>query len=189
MRSLRLLTDGKRSFLEADLRKAKDASEWRRLFIILSYDEGQSIEELAIATRLSKWTVEDYLKKYSSENKTKHDPRGGSASKLSEAETELLGDHLTKITYLKVKDIVAYVKAEFQKEYSRTGMTAWLKKNGFTFKKPEKVPGKLDLAKQAAFIDAYNKIKASLAVTEGLCFLDAVHPEYQSQSVCGWIKK
>jgi len=189
MRSLRLLTDQERGLLEADIRKAKDASEWRRLFIILSYDEGQPVEELAVATRLSKWTVEDYLKKYSSSNKTKNDPRGGKASKLNDAESTLLRDHLTETTYLKVKDIVAYVESQFQKKYSRTGMTAWLKKNGFTFKKPEKVPGKLDLEKQAGFIEAYQKIKGSLAEGEELCFLDAVHPEYQSQAVCGWIKK
>lgn len=71
MRSLRPLTIEERAELETDLKKTKDLAEWRRLFVILSYDEGQSIEELAKLTRLSRWTIEEYLKKYSSENKTK----------------------------------------------------------------------------------------------------------------------
>ena len=143
MRSLRPLTTDEKSLLESDLRKTKGAAEWKRLFVILSYDEGQSIDELAFLTRLSKWTVEEYLKQYSSHNKTKNDPRGGSSSKLNEAEAGELEQHLSETTYLKVKNIVAYVKRTFGKEYSRSGMTAWLKDHGFTFKRPRKFQANL----------------------------------------------
>ncbi len=84
---------------------------------------------------------------------------------------------------------MAYVKGQFSKEYSRAGMTAWLKANGFTFKKPEKVPGKLDPVRQQELIQEYEKLKNALKPCDKLYFLDAVHPEYQSQAVCGWIKK
>jgi transposase len=189
MRSLRPLTTEERGLLESDLRKTKDAAEWKRLFVILSYDEGQSVDELAFLTRLSKWTVEEYLKQYSSHKKTKNDSRGGSFSKLNEAEASELEQHLSKITYLKVKNIVAYVRKKFGKEYSRSGMTEWLTKHGFTFKKPEKVPGKCDTAKQEQFIGEYQRLKSALGPCDELYFLDAVHPEYQSQTVYGWIKK
>lgn len=189
MRSLRPLTADEKCSLESNLRKTKDAAEWKRLFVILSYDEGQSIEELSFLTRLSKWTVEEYLKQYSSQNKTKNDPRGGSSSKLNETEANELEQHLSETTYLKVKNIVAYVKKTFGKQYSRTGMTEWLKDHGFTFKKPEKIPGKLDPGRQVRFIEEYHKLKGSLKPCDELYFLDAVHPEYQSQAVSGWIKK
>lgn len=189
MRSLRPLTEEEKRRLEADLKKTRDSAEWKRLFVILSYDEGQSVEELARLTRLSNWTIEEYLKKYSSQNKTKNDPTGGSSSKLSEVETIELERHLSQTTYLKVKDIVAYVKGRFGQQYSRSGMTAWLRDHGFTFKRPEKIPGKLDPKKQAQFIEEYKKLKSSLGPCEELYFLDAVHPEYQSQAVSGWIKK
>ena len=189
MRSLRPLIPSEKASLEADLRKTRDLSEWRRIFVILSYDEGQSIEELAQLTRLSPWTIEEYLKQYSAHNKTKNDPTGGSFSKLTEEETRELEDHLSKTTYLKVKKIIAYVKKRFGKQYSRSGMTHWLIHHGFTFKKPEKVPGKLDPIKQKQFIEEYKHLKASLGPDDELRFLDAVHPEYQSQAVCGWIKK
>lgn len=189
MRSLRPLTEEERHGLEANLKKTRDSAEWKRLFVILSYDEGQSVEDLARLTRLSHWTIEEYLKKYSSQNKTKNDPRGGSSSKLDETEANELEQHLSQTTYLKVKNIVAYVKRTFGKQYSRTGMTAWLKDHGFTFKKPEKIPGKLDPGRQAQFIEEYCRLKGSLRPCDKLYFLDAVHPEYQSQAVSGWIKK
>ena len=189
MRSLRPLISAEKSSLESDLRKTKDAAEWKRLFVILGYDAGQSIDELALLTRLSKWTVEEYLKQYSSQNKTKNDPKGGRDSKLNETEANELEQHLSETTYLKVRNIVAYVQKTFGKQYSRTGMTAWLKDHGFTFKKPEKIPGKLDPSRQAQFIEEYYKLKRSLGSCDELYFLDAVHPEYQSQAVFGWIKK
>ncbi|MEM7174960.1 MAG: winged helix-turn-helix domain-containing protein [Chlamydiota bacterium] len=68
-------------------------------------------------------------------------------------------------------------------------MTEWLIKHGFTFKRPEKVPGKLDPESQAGFKEAYKELKKNLSPCDELCFLDAVHPEYQSQAVCGWIKR
>jgi len=189
MRTLRPLSQEERSHLERKLKKAKDSGDWKRIFVILSYDDGLSIEELAKLTRLSPWTVEDYLKNYSSKNKTENDPRGGSSSKLTDSEASELEKHLSETTYLKVKNIVSYVSKAFGKQYSRTGMTAWLIKHGFTFKKPEKVPGKLDPVKQEEFIEEYKRMKNSLGQEDELYFLDAMHPEYQSQTVCGWIKK
>lgn len=186
---MRDLSAPERSDLEFKLKKTKDLSEWKRIFAILGFDDGQSIEELSKTLRLSRFTIEDYLKEYNSNDKTKNDPRGGGSSKLNEEETVRLEDHLSRTTYLKVKDIVSYVKGEFSKEYSRTGMTAWLKDRGFTFKRPEKVPGKIDPAKQDAFIEEYKKLKNSLGPKDRLYFIDAVHPEYQSQAVSGWIKK
>lgn len=68
-------------------------------------------------------------------------------------------------------------------------MTFWLKAQGFIYKEPIKVPGKLDPGKQENFIQAYECLKASLNEDEEIFFMDAVHPEFQSKAVCGWIKK
>lgn len=189
MRSLRPLTNQERDVLEADLRRAKDSAEWKRLFVILTYDEGLSVEDLAQLTRLSKWTVEEYLKNYSSENKTKNDPRGGSESKLTDKEAQELEGHLIQKTYLKVKEIIAYVQQTFGKTYSRSGMTSWLVAHGFTYKRPQKVPGKINPEEQAKFVEQYKQLKDSLGPDAEIYFMDAVHPEHQSQAVRGWIKK
>ena len=87
---MKSLTDEERVNLELLIKSAKDASEWKRLFVILSYDDGMSIEELAKWMRISSWTVEQYLKEYHSNGKTKHDSKGGSSSKLTEEEADQL---------------------------------------------------------------------------------------------------
>ncbi len=155
----------------------------------MSYDEGQSVDELAKQTRLSPWTIEQYLKEYNSRNKTKNDPRGGSNPKLTPEQSAQLEYHLTITTYLKVSQIIAYVQKTFQITYCRSGMNTWLKDHGFTYKRPQKVPGKADPAKQEEFVQKYQELKGSLPSDEEIYFTDAMHPEYQTQAVCGWIKK
>lgn len=186
---MRCLTTTERIELETLLRLSKEASDWRRLFVILSYDEGQSVEELARQTRLSTWTIEQYLKDYNSRNKTKNDPRGGTNPKLTPEQSAQLECHLATITYLKVRPIIAYVQKTFQITYSRSGMNTWLREHGFTYKRPQKVPGKADPERQEEFIEKYSKLKGSLSSDTEIYFTDAMHPEYQTQAVCGWIKK
>ena len=186
---MRPLNEPEIASLEASLKKTKDLTEWKRIFAILEYDNGQSIEELAHTLRISPFTIEKYLKEYSSHDKTKNDPRGGGHSKLTEEESSKLERHLEQITYLKVGPIIAYVWKQFEKKYSRSGMTHWLLAHGFTYKRPEKIPGKIDPDKQAQFIEEYKRLKSSLGPCDEIYFLDAIHPEYQSQAVFGWIKK
>lgn len=175
--------------LEAKLKKAREASERNRLCVILGHDDGLTIDELAKALRLSHATVCNYLKDYGSGQKTDHDPKGGGRLKLSEEQSTSLLKHLGETTYLKVKQIRAYVEKEYDVVYSRSGMTAWLQMHGFVYKRPKKVPGKIDPEKQAAFIEEYEVLKANLKADEEIYFVDAVHPEHQSQAVCGWIKR
>ncbi len=52
MRSLRPLTLKERSMLEQELKRTIDAGDWKRIFVILGYDDGLSIEELSKLTRL-----------------------------------------------------------------------------------------------------------------------------------------
>lgn len=90
---------------------------------------------------------------------------------------------------MKIKAIVQYVQDRFKVHYSRSGMTRWLIEHGFTYKRPQKVPGKLNPEQQAQFIEKYKALKESLQPGSEIYFCDAVHPEHQSQAVCGWIKK
>lgn len=183
------LTQVQKEDLESKLKKAREASERNRLCIILGHDEGLSIDQLAKAFRLSRATICNYLKDYKNEEKTQNELRGGRESKLNQEQSQELIKHLSEITYLKTIQICAYVKEKYSITYSRSGMTAWLKEQDFVYKKPKRVPGKLDPEKQEKFIEEYKELKANLKVDEEIYFIDAVHPEHQSQAVCGWIKK
>ena len=175
--------------LERRVKRTKDKDEYARLCVILTKSEGMPHESIAQAHRISLSSVYQYLADYERESKTQHDQRGGSESKLSTEQTEELLDHLQKHTYLKAKSICKHVKKTYDIKYSVPGMIAWLKAHDFVYKQPIKVPGKLDPEKQEAFIKEYEKLKTNLPDGEEIYFLDAVHPEFQSQSVCGWIKK
>lgn len=175
--------------LERRARCTKDVHERLRLCVVLARSEGMSAESIAQAHRISVKNVYRYLSEYIAENKTQHESRGGSASKLNAEQTQELLNHLQKMTYLKAKSICKYVKDKYGIDYSIPGMIAWLKDNGFVYKQPIKVPGKLDPAKQETFIKKYEELKKNLPDGEQIYFLDAVHPAFQSQSVCGWIKK
>ncbi|QYF48471.1 Transposase ISRhOegibbosus2 [Candidatus Rhabdochlamydia oedothoracis] len=186
---MKKLTPSQIADLEHKLKHPKDYSERNRLCVILGYDEGISTKNLAKALRISPITVQEYLREYDSENKTGNSPRGGSKSKLSQDQTESLLKHLQEKTYLKVKGIIAYVHEQYGIKYSRSGMTDWLIQHGFVYKRPKKIPGKLDPEKQRIFIEQYMVLKETLNPDEEIYFIDAVHPEHQSQAVCGWIKK
>jgi len=175
--------------LEKRARQTKDKHEHTRLCVILARSEGMSHESIAQAHRISVSSVYQYLLDYEQENRTQHNLRGGSESKLNAEQTQELLNHLQKNTYLKAKEICKYVKETYGITYSVPGMIAWLKEHDFVYKQPIKVPGKLDPVKQEAFIKKYEELKASALADHEIYFLDAVHPEFQSQAVCGWIKK
>ena len=175
--------------LEQRAKSTKDVHERLRLCVILARSEGMSAETIAQVLRINISNVYRYLSEYESENKTTHDPKGGSESKLNASQTQELIDYLQKNTYLKAKDICNYVEKTYGITYSKPGMIAWLQAQGFVYKQPIKVPGKLDVAKQEAFIAEYEELKTNLPENHEIYFLDAVHPEFQSQSVCGWIRK
>lgn len=185
---LKLSPETKRQ-LEQCARKTRKTDERVRLCVILAKSEGMSHELIAQAHRISVDTVYRYLAEYEKENKTHHDPKGGGETKLTDEQSQELSDHLQKITYLRVKDIRKHVEKTYGVRYSRSGMNKWLIKHGFVYKEPVKVPGKLNPELQEQFIKFYQELKANLQKDAEIYFLDAFHPDYQSQAVSGWIKK
>ncbi len=171
------------------LNQSRQASERNRLCVVLGYNEGLSVEELSKTLRLSPSTIYNYLNDYIASQKTQNTPKVGAESKLNKEQSESLIKYLQEYTYSKVKDICAHVAKEYGVIYSRSGMTKWLKEQGFVYKKPKRVPGKLDPSLQEGFIKEYEALKSGLGAEEEIYFVDAVHPVHQSQAVCGWIKK
>ena len=93
-------------------------------------------------------------KKLKSEN-------GGSQSKLSAIQTTHLIEHLPETTYSHTHQIVAYIKETSELDYTVSGMNKWLHDNSLSYQQPKGVPHKCDEAKQQAFIEAYEALKAS----------------------------
>jgi transposase len=181
------LDENRKNYIKERVRKTRDAQERVRLCVILNASEGMTPEVIAEAHLIGLSTVYRYLSEYSEEGKILYAEREGSKSKLSEEQTRSLLEHLKEYTYLAAKEIREYVYKTYGMLYSRSGMTFWLHQQGFVYKEPVKVPGRLDPAQQDAFIEKYKELKAQLPEDEEIYFLDAVHPAFQSQSACGWI--
>lgn len=76
----------------------------------------------------------------------------GNEGRLTAEEEKLLDIHLQECTYRTVKQIIAYVSAEFEEDYSESGMTALLHRLNFTYKKPKLIPAKANEEEQRKFV-------------------------------------
>ena len=184
-----ILTPSKRAEFEKLVRSTKNIDEKDRLRTILAYDEGHDVRDIADILKISDSTTYNYINDYLRQNKIAHSPRGGSDSKLTVSqEIELIG-HLHATTYLAAKAICAYVFNKYQIKYTVSGITKWLERNDFVYKQPILIPGKLNEELQQQFITSYHKLIGNVSSDEIVMFMDAVHPQYQSQAVCGWMPK
>ncbi|NKC15003.1 MAG: hypothetical protein GKR94_35030 [Gammaproteobacteria bacterium] len=66
------------------------------------------------------------------------------------------------MTYPYVEDICTYVKLNFGKLYSVSGMTKWLHRNNVCHKKPHAVPAKANAQAQKAFVKEYDIFRKTL---------------------------
>ncbi len=113
----------------------------------------------------------------------------GRASYLTEGELNLLESHLKECTYQKVTEIMNYVLEEFDIAYTDSGMRNLLLQLDFVYKRPEKIPFRVDEAAQKAFITHYKKLKKQLKAGDGVYFMDVTHPEHAVIPAYGWIKR
>lgn len=180
------LTDAERIELETQHKKSRDVGSRDRLKAILSRNEGLGYNKIARVLRSDASTVRRHVEEYLDNKKTKSGG-GGSQSKLNEKQTSDLIDHLKKNIYLSVKAICHYVEMVYRIKYSRQGMTDWLLRNNFIFKKPIGVPAKANAQAQEAFIQEYEQLKKEMPANEPILFGDSFHPTQTTRITKGWI--
>lgn len=182
------LTDEERNQLKEQHRRERDGRTRDRIKAVLLRDKGWSIATIAEALLLSVDAVREHIAEYKESKKLKPES-GGSIEKLSIKQSAQLEEHLKIHTYLYVKDIAAYVSAQFGITYTIHGLRNWLERHGFSYKKPAIVPGKADRERQEEWLVEYEKLRQSLPKDETICFMDGVHPTHNVQPAYGWIKK
>ena len=153
--------------------------------LLASEDWSQTI--ISQALRIHESTVARHLCDYALSEKLKPE-NGRRQSKLSATQTMHLIEHLTEKTYSHTHQIIAYIKDTFGLDYTVSGMNKWLHHNDFSYKQPKGVPHKFDEAKQQAFIEAYETLKACCGEDESIVFIDAVHPTLSTKISHGWIR-
>lgn len=177
-----------RQTLLARHRLERDRRVADRIKAVLLADDGWSCKAIAQALFLSDEGVRQHLQDYAARKKLKPE-NGGSDARLDAAQTDFLKGHLRSKIYVDVKDICAWVRLKWGVAYSVSGMTRWLRRNGFSYHKPCAVPAKANAARQKEFIAWYATFKQTLPENETIVFMDSVHPTHQTRLVHGWIEK
>lgn len=96
--------------------------------------------------------------------------------------------HIEESLYLDSKNIRNYVEQKYGVKYSSSGILTWLHNNGFSYKKPDRIPAKADKVKQAEFIREYKELKSNLTEEDVILFGDGVHPSMETKVTYGWIR-
>lgn len=182
------LSSTEKEQLERQHKTERDRRVADRIKAVLLRSEGWEQKQIAQALRIRYETVQDHLQDYQNLGKLKP-ANGGSQSQLSAEQSDQLVHHLEETTYLKAELICAYVEETFGVSFTISGMTKWLVRQGFSYKKPKVTPAKADAAAQEKFIKYYDHLLNTTPEEEPILFSDGVHPTMATKVTQGWIRK
>ena len=181
----KFLSISQRSALKSAHKIERDRKIGDRMKVVLLADQGESLAEIAKFLFIDEQTARRHLKDYFDNDKLEGSS-GGSEGKLSPEQAVQLRAILGASDVPGAKFVVQKVKDLFGLTFSVSGMTDWLKRNDFSFKKSEPAPAKADPQAQLEFIDTYRTLKDNLPEGEVLLFLDAAHPTMATKLGYGW---
>lgn len=169
-----------------------DAKTAIRIRVILALDAGYTVGEVAEILLLDEDTVSRWRKKYE-ERQFFSDWLGeeyrGYSGKLTKEEEHMVDTFVEKETITDCFQVVSFIRREFQKAYTVTGVTKLLHRLGFVYKQIIGIPGKLNEEKQLAFVKAYTELKENKKTDEVILFGDGVHPTHNIHKTKAWVKK
>lgn len=108
--------------------------------------------------------------------------------KLNEDEQKLLCAELDANLYKNSSEIADFVQRNFGKKYTCQGLALLLRRLGFSYKKTKLVPSEANLEKQAAFVQEFEDMMATIGDQEAVYFVDAVHPQHNTRPAYAWIR-
>lgn len=182
-----ILTSADKQALEEQHKKERDRRIADRIKAVLLHCEGWTQKQISQALRIRAETVHDHLEDYQRTKKLSPE-NGGSEGYLNEGQSQELIAHLEENTCVKVSDICTYVKEKHHIDFTVRGMTSWLHRHKFSYKKPKGIPAKADPEKQAAFIKEYERLLNTVPEDEPIEFGDGVHPTMATKVTYGWIR-
>ena len=162
-----------------------------RIKVILALDSGWSAAQIAEMLLIDEDTVRNYQKLYLSGGVEAlcSFAYNGRECLLSDKEIKVLQTQLRSRIYLCTSEIIEFVKTQFEIIYSISGITKLLHRIGFSYKKPQLVPGKADVDKQLEFLKMLTELKQSKNREDKLYYGDGTHPQHNSLPSYGWLPK
>lgn len=186
-----MLTEEQVTQLKHAHKQTRDKRLADRIKAILYLHYGLSYPEIAKLLLFDEVTIRRYVKQFKEkgiDGLLEYRYTGGKSRLTKEQETELK-EYLKDNTKRTAKEVVAYIETIYHVRFTIIGVTKLLHRLGFTYKKPKIIPGKADKAKQDAFIALYKTTREKLGEKDRIYFLDASHPEHNTQAEYGWILK
>lgn len=185
------LTDEQTQILRQAHKTVRDKKIADRIKAVLSLNAGYEYSEVANILLLDEGTLRRYVQKFQDKGldgllELRYTGGKTTLTSIQEQELRLFLKDNTKRT---AKEIVSYIHTTYGISFSVIGITKLLHRLGFVYKKPKVVPGKADWAKQEAFVKLYEHIKEGMGENDNLYFLDATHPQHNTQPSYGWILK
>lgn len=186
-----ILTNDQITSLKIAHKQARDKRSADRIKAVLALSEGYEYAEIAHLLLLDETTLRRYVeqfKKAGIDGLLECRYTGG-VTDLSLVQQQELGKYLTLHTLATATAVAAHIKKQYGVNYSLPGVTKLLHRLGFSYKKPRVIPGKVNLAKQAEFIQEYEDIKENLGTHDSIHFMDASHPTHNTTPSYGWIRQ
>ena len=164
----------------------------RRANAVVLLDDGLSCQEVAKVLLFDDDTIRGWYELFEQggvAGLTSFD-MGGSSSKMSAEQAEVLKAWVTSTLPRSTRHVGAWIAEEFGLVYeSRSGLIALLHRLGLEYHKPEVISRKLDEKTQKAFIASYEDTLNSMGDDETAVFVDAVHPTHAARPVGCWAPK
>ena len=182
------LSPAEKAFLEREHDESVNRKQGDRIKAILLRSEGWTVPQISQALRVHQSTIIKHIQDYKERGKLENES-GGSASHLSDEQTAELIAHLEEYTYAYSHQILLTIKERFGITYTVAGLTHWLHRHGFSYKKPKGVPHKADSELQQQFIAEYEQLKQKVRQDTPILFMDSVHPTQATKISYGWIRK
>lgn len=180
------LTAGQKAELELLHRACRNKGECDRIKAILLASEGWSTPMIAQALRLHETSVQRHISEYLNNGKLMPE-NGGSDSHLSKVQTAELTEYLANNLLPTTHAIIELVDEWWGVRYTVAGMTKWLHRNGFSYRKPAGIPHKFSPEAQQAFRETYENLKQEASDDEPVLFIDGVHPTQGTKLAYGWM--
>ena len=173
-------------------RTVKDGRSRDKIKTILMLNAGYKTEEISKVLLIDSDTVTNWKKSFVARKDImnwyfdSYKPYDG---KLSKKERAVFVKHLENTLVHSSKQAIEYVKQQFGKSYTESGMVSLLHKLGFVYKQTTLIPSKYDSEAQREFKQEYEKLVKEQKSNEVILFMDGVHPQHNTTTSKVWIKK